>query len=398
MSKKTSLSHTYICQTEYHLLLAVLSAIVHHRKDGYHSLIVTYDRVSDVVAENISRSFAFINCIIIERECVDFSAVSKQYMQQQLYKRPHKTASWLLSRHPNFVKYLRTNILSNTVFLFKFVGVLFFYLIDAISHNTVEIIEDGLETYERVSPRSQYRKIYRFVHFPKNILQVCIARVLDSRLGFVLFYKLRPYISKEILIKLERIRTSPWWLLRVHKIHLGRDCMHRVHHALRDKITHFDLRNRMETCSAQDREKVLGAFLDRSMSAKLRASLINASGLLVTQNFPWHAHSSLVIPIFQKILHKYFSPHDLILVKPHPDKHIGWQKVFISHSNVEILESSFPLEIINWYPTTIQKAVAIKSTALRNLYAIPHKIEVWSKRDSPKKEKDFKRLLKYLGR
>ena len=389
--------HTYICQTEYHLLLALSFAISRHKKYGYRSLIVVCYRILNTAYQNIARFFPFIDCIAMGRgDYVDFNAASKKYTQQ----RPNETASWLSSEYPKFVEHIKKNVLFETVYLFWHWGIFFDYLTNDESKISIEIIEDGLLTHEVLSPYSRYLYFYVRTPFPKNIVLMPIIWFLESKSGSLFFSKFRPYIPKKILIRIERIKDTSCWSPKIQKIHLRRGHTYSVHRALKHKIVYFDFKNSMESIDLRYREEIIGVFLDDTSNVQLRASLKRNSGLLITQSFslfPLHAHPSLVVPIFQKILHKYFSPRDSILVKPHPSKQIDWKKVFASHSNVEVLEASFPLEIINWYPTTIQKAVAIQSTALHNLYAIPHKIEVWNER-FPRKEKDFKKLLKYLDR
>ena len=403
MGKNDAVKHTYICETEYHLLLALLFAIARYKKYGYRSLIIACNRISYTTCQNITRYFAFIDCIAIEREHPDFTAMCKRYSGHHFFRLSKiKIMSQLSSEYPDLVEYLKRNIGSSTVLLFKPEKIFLRYTTgdhttSDTPHTVVEVLEDGLATYQNISPYYKYWYIYRYFSFPKNILVVYVAFILNFKIGFKVFSRIRMYIPQRIRTKLEWLCYYLWWSSEIQKIYLRKNHVRSVYHTIKNKTIDYDFRHSMESIDRRYKEKLLSVFLDHANEVRLRATLTNASGLLITQDFA-SAKPSSVIQVFQKILQRYFSARDKILIKPHPDKRIDWGRVFAARTNVVLLEAHFPLELINYYPNTIQKAVAVKSTALYNLYTIPHRIEVWSERYGPVENKDIKKLSKYLGK
>ena len=84
------------------------------------------------------------------------------------------------------------------------------------------------------------------------------------------------------------------------------------------------------------------------------------------------------IEVYKKIIDE-FSENGKVIIKPHPRDESDYKKIFSSNSLVEVMDKSFPIEIINFFNIVIKNVVTIKSTALNNIENCKKKIELGMK-------------------
>lgn len=316
----SNIKQTFVCETVYHLFIAVIKSLNHRNAN----LIITdfTPSLSNYIPE-LKKKKVFNKIIFLKQrlkirpEYNKFSLFRKTFFRKECIEKSVNENSKILKVH--------NEILNSEINLFFNLGHVTAYFVNKYKNNFFRMIEDGQRNY-------------------------------ISRLGFLKIYK-RKYIYKSFIG--EGID----------------DCIKEIHVQFPEKLP--------KRVRAKGVKFNLKKLIKRAEKSIIKEIFLNTelnicgqnNSLIITQPLSEDSRSiteKQKVAIYKDIIDSYTNGKN-IYIKVHPREKTNYESYF--DKDIRVLSKDFPLEILNIFDDLkFEKGITIWSSALDNLNCINKKI------------------------
>ena len=317
------MKNLYVINTNYHLYLTLLKANYDFSCFGISSDIILTDHLINPLPNSMIEklyTFEMFDKIYIMSDAEITKRTGRKFKKLFTYKNK------ILKYVEEEFRKVKLNPLNNNyeeIFVFLDYSAISHYFM--IKHHSINLIEDGMDTYHT------YRENWRIY--------------LNYFFGFPRQFALSKYIKNV-------------WVLYPDKLPV----------ILKEKAIQYDILKYKEYIDENFIQNMMDVYITESQDIieTIKELKNKKIFLLLTQSYSEFGQmtENKKIDIYKKTIEKYAQKDHFIIIKSHPKEITDYHKIFPEYM---ILPGAIPIEIISDFFTSIDTCISINSTAQLNI-------------------------------